>query len=126
MLFQVLSGVDTEDFLSCLLGEEVMPDATSCPSYSPRGSDSGISDDSGGGGATGANFQCLSPQSSDTEPACSPVHMDDLLEAQPDTPEVLAVQSDHSYSLLQSDGSMLESVRSERPDSDVFIDLGKK
>lgn len=118
--------MDTEDFLSSLLGEEVMADASSCLSHSPRGSDSGISDDSGGCGAAGANFQCLSPHSTDTEPACSPVHLDDSPEGQPDSPEVLAIQADHSYSLLQDDGNTLESVRSERPDSDVFIDLGKK
>ncbi|KAL2079552.1 hypothetical protein ACEWY4_025296 [Coilia grayii] len=128
----VLNGMDTEDFLSSLLGEEVMADE-SCLSHSPRGSDSGISDDSGGGVAL-----CPSPQSSDTDPANSPVRVDYSPEGLPEnspvcaeyspedlpeSPEVLAVQSDHSYSLLQSDGNMLESVRSERPDSDVFIDF---
>lgn len=120
--FQVLNGMDTEDFLSSLLGEEVMADTSSCLSHSPRGSDSGISDDSGGGAA---NFHCQSPQSSDTELAHSPVGMDSSPEGLPEGPEVLAIQSDHSYSLLQNDGNALESVRSERPDCDVFIDLGK-
>ncbi|XP_012687648.2 cAMP responsive element binding protein 3-like 3 like [Clupea harengus] len=116
----VLNGMDTEDFLSSLLGEEVMADTSSCLSHSPRGSDSGISDDSGGGAA---NFHCQSPQSSDTELAHSPVGMDSSPEGLPEGPEVLAIQSDHSYSLLQNDGNALESVRSERPDCDVFIDL---
>lgn len=135
-----LNGMDTEDFLTSLLGDEVQVDtSTSTPSLtptflttttpaclpnSPRGSDSGISDDSGGGCGASGNFHCHSPQSSVTDPASSPGRLEPHSpEGLGESPEVLAVQYDHSYSLLQGDGAMLESVRSEKPDSDVFIDL---
>uniref|UniRef100_A0A671UXB1 cAMP responsive element binding protein 3-like 3 like n=1 Tax=Sparus aurata TaxID=8175 RepID=A0A671UXB1_SPAAU len=71
---EMLTGMDTEDFLSSLLEEEEDM-GTICPSRSPSGSDSGISDDSRSTGP-------------------SPVDMD-----------------------------ILESVRAEKPDTDVFIDL---
>lgn len=129
----MLPGMDTEDFLSSLLeGEGNM--ATIGPSHSPLGSDSGISDDSsttgGGSGNTAHLLTCPSPQgSNDSDPAPSPAGSDPasaLAEYQMDSPEALAVQTDHSYSLLQSAGAdldALQSVRAERPDMDVFIDL---
>uniref|UniRef100_A0A3B4ZJ17 Cyclic AMP-responsive element-binding protein 3-like protein 4 n=1 Tax=Stegastes partitus TaxID=144197 RepID=A0A3B4ZJ17_9TELE len=91
----MLTGVDTEDFLSSLLDGEDNMEAI-CPSHSPLGSDSGISDDS----STGP----------------SPVHSDPPLtcgELQTESLEALTVQADHSYSL----------VRAEKLDTDVFIDL---
>ncbi|XP_063043651.1 cAMP responsive element binding protein 3-like 3 like [Engraulis encrasicolus] len=68
--------------------------------------------------ASGSVEEYYSPETSpelQEEEFCSP-------EGVPESPEVLAVQSDHCYS-LQSEVHMLESVRSERPDSDVFIDF---
>lgn len=67
-----------------------------------------------------------SPSSS---PASS-VHSDPALlleEVQTESQEALVVQADHCYSLLQSrdlDMDDLQSVRAEKPDTDVFIDLG--
>ncbi|KAK6313458.1 hypothetical protein J4Q44_G00168050 [Coregonus suidteri] len=131
---EMLTGMDTEDFLSSLLeGEDNM--ATSCVSHSPLGSDSGISDDSSSGGVVGQNFlACPSPQGSDSDPAPSPGYSQPspdysdtplmALELEAESPEALAVQTDHSYSLLQGgDMDALQSVRAEKPDMDVFIDL---
>lgn len=135
--FQMLTGVDTEDFLSSLLeGDSNME--TFCPSRSPLGSDSGISDDSSTGVGNNNLLGRLSPQGSDTDVVTSPsysqpspVHSDPALvpeEMQTENQEVLTVQTDHSYALLQSDdGDMdvLQSVRAEKPDTYVFIDLGR-
>ena len=140
---QMLTGMDTEDFLSSLLeGNNNMPTALG-PSHSPQGSDSGISDDSstvcGGSGNGNANnlLTCPSPQDSDGEPVPSPsysqpspVYSDTTLpppENQAENPEALTVHTDHCYSLAQGcegDLDALQSVRAEKPDMDVFIDLG--
>ncbi|XP_030639027.1 cAMP responsive element binding protein 3-like 3 like [Chanos chanos] len=121
----MLGDMDTEDFLSSLLGEEEGPNVP-CPSHSPLGSDSGISDDSssGGGGNGAGHPQCLSPQNSDTDPLSSPGYIEPspMSDWQVESFEAQVVQSDHCYSMLQ-DGDALQSVRSEKPDSDVFIDL---
>ncbi|KAL7391921.1 hypothetical protein ABVT39_016844 [Epinephelus coioides] len=131
----MLTGMDTEDFLSSLLeGEDNM--GAICPSHSPLGSDSGISDDSSTGVGNNNPLGCPSPQGSDSDivpsPSYSqpsPVHSDPALafgEPQTESLEVLTVQADHSYSLLQSGGrdmDVLQSVRAEKPDTDVFIDL---
>ncbi|KAL0979105.1 hypothetical protein UPYG_G00180600 [Umbra pygmaea] len=131
----MLTGMDTEDFLSRLLeGEENM--APSCLSHSPLGSDSGISDDSSGGpGTFGQTFvACPSPQGSDSDRAPSPGYSQSSpdysdtplmgLELQIASPESLTVQTDHSYSLVPGEGmDALQSVRAEKPDMDVFIDL---
>lgn len=133
----MLPGIDTDDLLSSLLeGEDNM--GALCPSCSPVGSDSGISDDSSAGVGNKNLSGCLSPQGSDTDivpsPSYSqpsPVHSDPTLvpeEVQTESPEALTVQADHSYSLLQSsdrDMDFLQSVRAEKPDTDVFIDLGR-
>ncbi|XP_059193878.1 cAMP responsive element binding protein 3-like 3 like [Centropristis striata] len=130
----MLTGMDTEDFLSSLLeGEDV---ATFRPSPSPLGSDSGISDDCSTGVGNNNLLGCPSPHGSDSDVVPSPsysqpspVHSDPALapgELQTESLEVLTVQADHSYSMLQSgDGDMdvLQSVRAEKPDTDVFIDL---
>ncbi|CAB1448768.1 unnamed protein product [Pleuronectes platessa] len=103
----MLTGMDTEDFLSSLLEEEDNM-GTLCPSHSPLGSDSGISDDSS------------TPSPVPSDPALVPG------EVHTESTEALTVQSDHCYSLLQSEGKdmdALQSVRAERPDTDVFIDL---
>ncbi|KAM6931092.1 cAMP responsive element binding protein 3-like 3 like [Xenentodon cancila] len=131
----MLPGMDTEDFLSSLLDGEDNTEAI-CPSDSPLGSDSGISDDSSSGGGNNNLPGCPSPHSSDSDivpspsySQLSPVHSDPALtsgELQAESFEALAVQTDHSYSLLQSglgDMDMLQSVRAEKPDTDVFIDL---
>ncbi|XP_020793584.1 cAMP responsive element binding protein 3-like 3 like [Boleophthalmus pectinirostris] len=124
----MLPGLDTEDFLSSLLDEDM--DAI-CPSHSPLGSDSGISDDSSGGGHHSHN----SPHSSDMVPSPSysqpsPVHSEPgpftPTDFHTESPEALMVQADHSYSLLQGpdrDMDELQSVRAEKLDTDVFIDL---
>lgn len=132
----MLNGVDTEDFLSSLL--EGDGNMETCPSRSPLGSDSGISDDSSTGVGHNNLLGCLSPQGSDTDVVTSPshsqpspVHSDSAPvpeEMQTESQEALTVQTDHSYALLQSsEGYMdaLQSVRAEKPDRDVFIDLGR-
>ncbi|XP_061585348.1 cAMP responsive element binding protein 3-like 3 like [Cololabis saira] len=131
----MLPGMDTEDFLSSLLDGEDNTEAI-CPSHSPLGSDSGISDDSSSGAGHNTLPGCPSPHSSDSDivpspsySQLSPVHSDPALtsgELQAESFEALTVQADHSYSLLQSgltDMDMLQSVRAEKPDTDVFIDL---
>lgn len=132
----MLTGMDTEDFLSSLLeGENNMVDI--CPSHSPLGSDSGISDDSSTGVGNNNLLGCPSPQGSDSDVVPSPsysqpspVHSDPALisgEQQTESLEALTVQADHSYSILQSrdqDLDVLQSVRAEKLDTDVFIDLG--
>ncbi|XP_029619393.1 cyclic AMP-responsive element-binding protein 3 isoform X2 [Salmo trutta] len=130
----MLTGMDTEDFLSSLLkGENNM--ATSCLSHSPLGSDSGISDDSSTGGIVGQNFLAFtSSQGSDGDPAPSPGYSQSspnysnkplmALELQAENPQALSVQTDHSYYLLQEeDMDALQSVRAEKLDMDIFIDL---
>ncbi|XP_030214802.1 cAMP responsive element binding protein 3-like 3 like [Gadus morhua] len=137
---EMLTDMDTEDFLSSLLeGNNPMPTALG-PSHSPQGSDSGISDDSstiGCGNGMGNNLlTCPSPQDSDGDPVPSPsysqpspVYSDSTLpppENQMENPESLTVHTDHCYSLAQgSEGDLdaLQSVRAEKPDMDVFIDL---
>lgn len=132
----MLTGMDTEDFLSSLLEEEENM-GTICPSHSPLGSDSGISDDSSTGVGNNNLLGCQSPHSSDSDivpsPSYSqpsPVQSDPALasgELHTESLEALTVQTDHSYSLLQSGGmdmDILQSVRAEKPDTDVFIDLG--
>lgn len=133
----MLIGMDTEDFLSSLLDGDDNVEAF-CPSHSPLGSDSGISDDSGTGTGNNNSNTLGSPHGSESDivpSPCyshpSPVHSDPPLtleELQAENPEALSVHADHCYSLLQSgvrDLDVLQSVRAEKPDTDVFIDLGK-
>uniref|UniRef100_H3C2L2 cAMP responsive element binding protein 3-like 3 like n=1 Tax=Tetraodon nigroviridis TaxID=99883 RepID=H3C2L2_TETNG len=107
-----------------------------CPSRSPVGSDSGISDDSSTGAGPHNLRGCLSPQGSDTDAVTSPgysrgspVPSDPALvpeDMQTEKQEALSVQADHSYALLQvaaADMDALQSVRAEKPDTYVFIDL---
>lgn len=128
--------MDTEDFLSSLLDKEEKTNAF-CPSQSPLGSDSGISDDSSTGAGNNNLTGCLSPHGSDSDivpsptySQPSPLHFESTLvceEQQTENLEALTVRADHSYSLLQSgdmDMDVLQSVRAEKPDTDVFIDLG--
>ncbi|XP_022613560.1 cyclic AMP-responsive element-binding protein 3-like protein 3 [Seriola dumerili] len=131
----MLTGMDTEDFLSSLLeGEDNM--GAVCPSHSPLGSDSGISDDSSTVVGNNNLLGCPSPHGSDSDVVPSPsysqpspVHSDPAMtpgELHTESLEALTVQADHSYSLLQSGGTdmdILQSVRAEKPDTDVFIDL---
>lgn len=132
----MLTGMDTEDFLSSLLEGDNNMEAL-CPSRSPLSSDSGISDDSSTGVGNNKLVGCLSPQGSDIDivpsPSYSqpsPVHYDPSLvteEVHTESQEALMVQADHSYALLQSSGrdmDALQSVRTEKLDTDVFIDLG--
>ncbi|KAL4630076.1 cyclic AMP-responsive element-binding protein 3-like isoform X2 [Arapaima gigas] len=118
----ILSSMDTEDFLSSLLDEiEPLPNQ----SLSPLGSDSGISDIS--------NPLCSSPGNSDADPIPypSPTSLDLVLlqDLEPDRVKMAEITEvihvDHCYSLGQDQlvGDTLESVRTEQPDTDVFIDL---
>ncbi|KAI4821231.1 hypothetical protein KUCAC02_029173 [Chaenocephalus aceratus] len=127
----ILTGMDTEDFLSSLLdGEDNM--GAIGPSHSSL-ADSGISDDSSTVVGNNNPLGCSSPQGSDSDVVpspcysqASPEHSDPALAPGELQAEVLSVQADHSYSLLQSDGrdmDALQSVRAEQPDTDVFIDL---
>ncbi|CAG09560.1 unnamed protein product, partial [Tetraodon nigroviridis] len=131
----MLTGVDTEDFLSSLLEGDSSLERF-CPSRSPVGSDSGISDDSSTGAGPHNLRGCLSPQGSDTDAVTSPgysrgspVPSDPALvpeDMQTEKQEALSVQADHSYALLQvaaADMDALQSVRAEKPDTYVFIDL---
>lgn len=114
----MLNGMDTEDFLSTLLGEE--DDGLNCLSHSPIGSDSGISEDT-------TPPHCQSPNDgSETDTAPSP-GFDPLSypEFVTESYEAQVVQTDHCYT-LPHDTETLLSVRSENPDSDVLIDVGKK
>ncbi|XP_043103556.1 cAMP responsive element binding protein 3-like 3 like [Puntigrus tetrazona] len=113
----MLSGMDTEDFLSSLLGEEEDGVAISCLSQSPHGSDSGISEDT-------TPPHCQSPNdSSETDTVPSP-GIEPLLysECLTESYEAQVVQTDHCYTLPQGTDALL-SVRSENPESDVFIDV---
>lgn len=131
----MLTGMDTEDFLSSLLDGDDNVEAF-CPSHSPLGSDSGISDDSSTGAGNNNSNALGSPHGSESDivpSPCyshpSPVHSDPSLtseELQAENPEALSIHADHCYSLLQSgvrDMDALQSVRAEKPDTDVFIDL---
>ncbi|CAM4715808.1 unnamed protein product [Leuciscus chuanchicus] len=110
----MLDGIDTEDFLSSLLGEEEDGLSVNCLSQSPHGSDSGISEDT-------------TPQSphdgSETDTVPSP-GLEPLLypECVMESYEAQVVQTDHCYTLPQDTDALL-SVRSENPESDVFIDV---
>ncbi len=119
LLLQMLNGMDTEDFLSSLLGEEEDGLTFSCLSQSPQGSDSGISEDT-------TPPLCQSPHdSSETDTVPSP-GIEPLLysEWMTESYEAQVVQTDHCYTLPQGTDALL-SVRSENPESDVFIDVGK-
>ncbi|KAL7827223.1 hypothetical protein SRHO_G00329410 [Serrasalmus rhombeus] len=88
----MLSAMDTEDFLSSLLGED----------------DDGLT----------------APPNSETDTAPSPVSHEPSPPAEclTESFEAQVVQTDHCYS-LQQDIYTLQTVRTEKPDSDVFIDL---
>lgn len=113
----MLNGMDTEDFLSSLLGEEEDGLTISCLSQSPQGSDSGISEDT-------TPPLCQSPHDiSETDTVPSP-GIEPLLysEWMTESYEAQVVQTDHCYTLPQGTDALL-SVRSENPESDVFIDV---
>lgn len=98
----MLSAVDTEDFLSQLLGEEDDGFTAQRVSLSPLGSDSGISDD-----------PSSSPHS---EPECVMEGVvEGVVEGVMECYEAQVVETDHCYAL--------HSVRTDKPDTDVFIDL---
>ncbi|KAK2840553.1 hypothetical protein Q7C36_012132 [Tachysurus vachellii] len=98
----MLSALNTEDFLTQLLGEE--DDGFTAPrvSHSPLGSDSGISDD-----------PSSSPHS-ETECVMEGV-AEGVVEGVAEYHEAQVVETDHCYSL--------HSVRTDKPDTDVFINL---
>ncbi|XP_051924474.1 cAMP responsive element binding protein 3-like 3 like isoform X1 [Hippocampus zosterae] len=124
-----------QDVLSLFQEEDNIE--THCPSYSPTGSDSGISDSSSTGRIdNGTPAGCASPGGGDLDVLCSrtysnssPVCSEPALvaeELQAENPEALQVHADHSYSLLRGrceDTDALQSVWAEKPDMDVFIDL---
>ncbi|KAK2898725.1 hypothetical protein Q8A67_010143 [Cirrhinus molitorella] len=113
----ILCGMDTEDFLSSLLGEEDDGLAINCLSQSPHGSDSGISEDT-------TPPHCQSPHDgSETDTVSSPgVEPLFYSEFVTESYEAQVVQTDHCYTLPQGTDALL-SVRSENPESDVFIDV---
>ncbi|XP_076859419.1 cAMP responsive element binding protein 3-like 3 like [Brachyhypopomus gauderio] len=113
----MLGDMTTEDFLSSLLGEDDQGMSALCPSHSPLGSDSGISEDT-------TPPHCQSPQSeTDSTHSPSPVGVvEGMVEGVVECLEAQVVQTDHCYS-LQQDSFALQSVRAEQPDADVFIDL---
>uniref|UniRef100_A0AAY4AS49 BZIP domain-containing protein n=1 Tax=Denticeps clupeoides TaxID=299321 RepID=A0AAY4AS49_9TELE len=77
----------------------------------------GISDDSSsGGGAAPPQWQSPQSSGSDTDPAYSPGPADPFTEVHCENVDSLAVQVDHSYSVIQG-------VQCDKMDSDVFIDL---
>ncbi|XP_058245833.1 cAMP responsive element binding protein 3-like 3 like [Hemibagrus wyckioides] len=98
----MLSAVDTEDFLSRLLGEEDDGFSAPCVSLSPLGSDSGISDD-----------PSSSPHS-ETDCVMEGV-AEGVFEGVAECYEAQVVETDHCYAL--------HSVRTDKPDTDVFINL---
>ncbi|KAI5096933.1 cyclic AMP-responsive element-binding protein 3 [Silurus meridionalis] len=98
----ILNAVDTEDFLNRLLGEEDEAFTAPCVSFSPLGSDSGISDD-----------PSSSPQS-DRECVMECV-MEDVVQGVVECYEAQVVETDHCYAL--------HSVCTDKPNRDVFIDL---
>lgn len=109
----MLTKNDMEDFLSSILGP-FEDDLGVTQQHSPPGSDSGISED---------NLPFCSPNTWETSPSSSPIICSVL-----DSPRNSdIVQFDHTYSLLQDsqevEESVLESVRSETSEGDVFIDL---
>ncbi|KAJ3604369.1 hypothetical protein NHX12_029110 [Muraenolepis orangiensis] len=108
---EMLSGVDTEDFLSSLGGGGGLGNGNNLPMCpSPRDSD--------GDPVPSPSYSRPSPVYSDTTPPPP--------ERQVENPQALAVQADHCYSFAQGserDLDALQSVRAERPDMDVFIDL---
>ncbi|KAG9270593.1 cyclic AMP-responsive element-binding protein 3-like protein 4 [Astyanax mexicanus] len=112
----MLSAMDTEDFLSSLLCEDDDGLAAPCVSHSPLGSDSGISDDT-------TPPHCPSPHSeTDTVPSPISTEPSPLPECVTESFEAQVVQNDHCYS-LQQDVFTLQTVRTENPDTDVFINL---
>ncbi|XP_077418393.1 cAMP responsive element binding protein 3-like 3 like [Vanacampus margaritifer] len=125
-----------QDVLSLLQEEDNRE--TLCPSHSPLGSDSGISDYSSSGGhvGNGTPVGCPSPEGGDIDVLHSPSYSNPrpvcsepavvAEELQTENLETLSVQTDHSYSLLRGrceDVDALQSVWAEKPDTDVFIDL---
>lgn len=115
----MLDGMDTEDFLSSLLGEGEDGLSVNYLSQSPHGSDSGISEDT-------TPPHCQSPHDgSETDTIPSP-GLEPLLysECVTESYEAQVVQTDHCYTLPQDTDALL-SVRSENPESDVLIDVGK-
>lgn len=104
----MLSAVDTEDFLSQLLGEEDDGFAAPCVSLSPLGSDSGISDDPSS--SPHSEMECV------MEGVAEGV-FEGMAEGVTECYEAQVVETDHCYSL--------HSVRTDKPDTDVFIDLGE-
>ncbi|XP_051525473.1 cyclic AMP-responsive element-binding protein 3-like [Myxocyprinus asiaticus] len=113
----MLSAMDTEDFLCSLLTDKEDGLSVNCLSHSPQGSDSGISEDT-------TPPYCQSPHDgSETDTVPSP-GFDPLPypECVMESYEAQVVQTDHCYTLPQDTDALL-SVRSENPDSDVFIDF---
>ncbi|KAK9970660.1 hypothetical protein ABG768_026586 [Culter alburnus] len=113
----MLDGMDTEDFLSSLLGEGEDGLSVNYLSQSPHGSDSGISEDT-------TPPHCQSPHDgSETDTVPSP-GLEPLLysECVTESYEAQVVQTDHCYTLPQDTNALL-SVRSENPESDVLIDV---
>ncbi|KAF3851228.1 hypothetical protein F7725_013000 [Dissostichus mawsoni] len=104
-----------ESWLSEQNGEDNM--GAIGPSHSPLGSDSGISDDSSTVVGNNNPLGCSSPQGSDSDVVPSlPRASDPALapgELQAESPEVLSVQADHSYSLLQSDGRDMDALQND-------------
>ncbi|XP_034780424.2 cyclic AMP-responsive element-binding protein 3-like protein 4 [Acipenser ruthenus] len=112
----MLNGIETEDFLNSILGSLEDEPAT-LQSWSPQGSDSGISDD---------NNNWNSSSSSDITPSPSPKFCEQPVNSPEFQTNTEVIQTDHNYSLnqdQQSTSDTLQSVRTEHPETDVSIDL---
>ncbi|XP_041087186.1 cyclic AMP-responsive element-binding protein 3-like protein 3 [Polyodon spathula] len=112
----MLNGTETEDFLNSILGH-LEDEPSTLQSWSPQGSDSGISED---------NNYWNSPSSSDIMPSPSPKFSEQPVSSPEFQTNTEVIQTDHNYSLnqdQQSTSDTLQSVRSEHPEADVFINL---
>lgn len=108
----MLSAVDTEDFLSHLLAEEDDGFTAPCVSLSPLGSDSGISDDPSS--SPHSEMECVMEN---VVEGVTEGMIEGVVEGMAECYEAQVVETDHCYSL--------HSVRTDKPDTDVFIDLGE-
>ncbi|MGH0181040.1 UNVERIFIED_CONTAM: hypothetical protein FKN15_014921 [Acipenser sinensis] len=98
----MLNGIETEDFLNSILGRLEDEPAT-LQSWSPQGSDSGISDD---------NNNWNSSSSSDITPSPSPKFCEQPVNSPEFQTNTEVIQTDHNYSLNQNQQSTSDTLQS--------------